>query len=195
MAKAKFKVGDRVIVLDGKWINDYTGGFVGEMEKYIGNKYTVKTIRKYPDGKFGYRLAGANVFVFDEWGLKFADNQTIVIYRNGKETIGLLDEGGNTVKQAVAKCCPLDRYDFKTGAEIVLDRLFEPESQKYNARLVCVNENGETFVQGRIYEVRDGFLYLGDDKYGSDYSNERPFKSLKEINEIMSSDFIELKEE
>ena len=38
-------------------------------------------------------------------------------------------------------------------------------------------------------------LYLGDDKYGSDYSNERPFKSLKEINKIMSSDFIELKEE
>lgn len=195
MAKAKFNIGDRVMVLDGKGIDDYTGFFVGEMKKYIGNKYTVKSIRKYPEGKFGYYLEGAGCFVFDERGLKSTDKQTIEIYRDGKETIGRLDEGGNTVKQAVAKCCPQDRYDFKTGAGIVLDRLFEPESQKYNARLVCVNENGGTFVQGRIYEVRDGLLYLGDDKYGSDYSNERPFKSLKEINEIMSSDFIELKEE
>lgn len=195
MAKAKFNVGDRVMVLDGKGIDDYTGGFVGEMKKYIGNEYTVNAILKRPEGKIGYRLTWASTFVFDERGLKSADKQTIVIYRDGKEAIGLLLENSNGVKQAVERRCPLDRYDFKTGAEIVIDRLFEPESQKYNARLVCVNENGGTFVQGRIYEVRDGFLYLGDGKYGSDYSNERPFKSLKEINKIMSSDFIELKEE
>lgn len=195
MAKAKFKVGDKVIVLDGKGIDDYTGGFVGEMKKYIGNEYTVNAILEHQEGKIGYRLAGASAFVFDERGLKSADKQKIVICRDGKETIGLLFSTSNDVNQAVARRFPLDRCDFKTGAEIVLDRLFEPESQKYNSRLVCVNENGGTFVQGRIYEVRDGFLYLGDDKYGSDYSNERPFKSLKEINKIMSSDFIELKEE
>ena len=195
MAKAKFNIGDRVMVLDGKGIDDYTGGFVGEMKKYIGNEYTVNAILEHTEGKIGYRLTGASTFVFDERGLKSADNQTIVIYRDGKEAIGLLVENSNDVNQAVARRFPLDRCDFNTGAEIVLDRLFEPESQKYNSRLVCVNENGGTFVQGRIYEVRDGFLYLGDDKYGSDCSNERPFKSLKEINKIMSPYFIELKEE
>lgn len=35
MAKAKFKVGDKVIVLDGKGIDDYTGGFVGEMKSIL----------------------------------------------------------------------------------------------------------------------------------------------------------------
>lgn len=145
MTKAKYNVGDRVMVLDGEGITDYTGSFTGVMRMYIGKEYTVESVTKYSEGRFGYCLEGTNGFTFDERGLKSAEKQTIVIYRDGKETIGLLKYNGKTVNRAAARCCPQDHYDFKTGAEIVLDRLFEPETQKYNARLVCVNQNDGTF--------------------------------------------------
>ena len=195
MAEAKFKLGDRVRVLDGEGIIDYTGHFVKEMKEYSGKEYVVEGILEYPKGRLGYCLDGTDGFRFDERGLESAEKQTIVIYRDGKETIGLLKYNGNTVNRAVARCCPQDRYDFKTGAEIVLDRLFEPEVQKYNARLVCVKGNVGNFSIGKIYEVKDGFLYCGDKKFGSNYHDTIPFKSLDEINKIMFHDFIELKED
>lgn len=49
------------------------------------------------------------------------NKETIVIYRNGAETIALEK---NTGKKAVAKCHADDTYSFEIGAKLALERLF-----------------------------------------------------------------------
>lgn len=64
---------------------------------------------------------------------------TIVIYRNGQETIALLKQDNKLIKKAVASCCPDDTYDFKVGAEIAYMRLMgAPKGFKK-----LVGENGD----------------------------------------------------
>ena len=55
--------------------------------------------------------------------IKPLNNQTIVIYSKGLETIALLKEGKKVIKQATAKCNPSDTYDFNIGAKLAFSRL------------------------------------------------------------------------
>lgn len=66
---AKFKVGDRVRVLDGSKIEGYTGDWVPKMEKYVGNVYAVTRILS----NSAYCLKGI-LFMFDERGLERVGN-------------------------------------------------------------------------------------------------------------------------
>lgn len=119
---AKFKVGDRVRVLDGSKIDDYAGGWVPKMEKYVGNVYTVK--QTLPDGV--YRLNDTSLFMFDERGLERVGNPgKIVITTDGKITTAKLYRHGEPTLKAVAKCSPEDTFDFATGAKLALERLID----------------------------------------------------------------------
>lgn len=44
MNEAKFKVGDKVIILDGSKIEDYTGKWIGLMSRLVGEIATIKTV-------------------------------------------------------------------------------------------------------------------------------------------------------
>lgn len=69
---AKFKVGDRVRVLDGSKIEGYTGDWVPKMKKYVGNVYAVTQI--LPNSAYcAYCLKGI-LFMFDERGLERVGN-------------------------------------------------------------------------------------------------------------------------
>lgn len=71
---AKFKVGDKVRILDGSKIKNYTGGWQETMAKFVGEVYAIKEVLKY-SMKQAYRLDISELrygFIWDERGLEAA---------------------------------------------------------------------------------------------------------------------------
>ena len=191
----KFKVGDKVRILDGSKIQDYAGGWVYTMGNFVGREAPIKSLKNCI-GRPAYHLYG-NVCTWDERGLELVEQKdTIVIYRKSNETIAIRKENGKEVKRAVAKCSPDDTYDFQTGAKIAMDRLFEPEKPKgYTHKIVCV-ESSARFRVGKPYEVKDGTLF-GENGIGYKKGcfDGTPYKNVDEINADLTAKFIELVEE
>ena len=118
---AKFKVGDRVRVLDGSKIECYAGSWVPDMQEYVGNVYTIAKI--HPSGS--YRLKDIP-FVFDERGLERVVNHgKIVIATDGRITTAKLYRHGMPTLKAVATCSPEDTFDFAIGAKLAFERLID----------------------------------------------------------------------
>lgn len=121
---SKFKVGDKVRILDGSKINDYRGDWTSDMNNYIGK---VCTIRKASEDKpTGYWMKEID-YIWDERGLERIEdklkNQKIVITHDGKMTTAKFYDGKQVIKAAKAKCSPSDEFDFNVGASIALARL------------------------------------------------------------------------
>lgn len=113
---AKFKVGDKVKILDGSMFSNYTGGWAYGMCRYIGQVATIESItpvRGYFLKEFPYE--------WDERGLELVKEETIIVYRKDQKVIAL---DKSTGKKAVARCNPADTFDFTTGAKLALNRLF-----------------------------------------------------------------------
>lgn len=64
----KFKVGDYVLVLDGKDIPNYISGWVKDMERYVGRIFRIASFNST-----AYRLDGAFCYNFDERGLALVE--------------------------------------------------------------------------------------------------------------------------
>ena len=170
MKHNKFNIGDKVRVLDGSGIKDYTGFWA--MREHVGKVAAITGIDTYPDGLFGYNLSGCGHYVFDERGLEFVSDEKktcVSIYRKGNKVIARDEETGKT---GVAKCSPDDAFDFMTGAKLALDRLSEQHpkhkfkvgdrvvgndaaSDKYSitksgwiGEVVSVDEDGEFAAKG-----------------------------------------------
>ncbi len=140
---AKFKVGDRVRVLDGSKIECYAGSWVPDMQEYVGNVYTIAKI--HPSGS--YRLKDIP-FVYDERGLERVVNPgKIVITTDGRITTAKLYRHGEPARKAVATCSPEDTFYFATGAKLAFDRLID-----------AVN-NSQIQVGGRVRVVNTGKCY------------------------------------
>lgn len=141
--KAKFKVGDKVRILDGASIEKYTGGWIGGgMKEHVGEVVTIRKAVPYGDDRIGYWLREIN-FVWDERGLepeKESKNETIVIYRKDREVIALDKRTG---KKAVAKCSPKDKFDFELGARLAFERLFNNDEKFKVGDLVIGNEKAD----------------------------------------------------
>lgn len=144
----KFKVGDRVRVLDGANIPTYTGGwFPEDMKKLIGNVYTITNLRtdfNYP----AYMIKDISFFILDERGLELAESTTTenktnnskyfknwitkmnkkfwdnpnyhFCYDSNQKTV--LVANLKTGKQGIAKCHPSDEFDRSTGIAIAYAR-------------------------------------------------------------------------
>lgn len=118
---AKFKVGDRVRVLDGSKIEGYAGNWVSCMDKYVGEIHTVAKI--HPGGS--YQLKDIP-FVYDERGLERVENPgKIIITTDSRITTAKLYQHGEPTQKAVATCSPDDTFDFAIGAKLALDRLID----------------------------------------------------------------------
>lgn len=122
---AKFKVGDKVKILDGSKIENYTGGWSSasvndSMPSHVGKTVTINSlVTIFGDGRVGYKMKEIP-YTWDERGLKLV-SETIVIYRNDNEVIALNKRTG---KKGVARCNPSDEFNFEVGARIALSRLF-----------------------------------------------------------------------
>lgn len=131
----KFKVGDKVRIMDGSKIENYTGHWsVGEggMDKYVGEEHTIESVSSIK-GRVYYILSDIPPYIWDERGLEKvkkeskkespkneSSKESIVIYNNGRVVTAI---NKNTKEKGIAKCNPKDKYDFKTGAIIAFSRL------------------------------------------------------------------------
>lgn len=127
---SEFKVGEKVKVKNGT--NNIPAGAIGTVTEvhcgFLRNSILVKfsqgfeglhngnevSIKRYDENKYYFFYAS---------DLEKIENETIVIYKKGNETIALDKRTG---KMSVAKCDEAeDTYDFKTCAKIAFKRLIE----------------------------------------------------------------------
>lgn len=148
---SKFKVGDKVRILDGSKIENYSGGWTPKMGRYVGEVYKVANVVHYPIDSSMYELEGVG-YGWDERGLELCGNETIVIYRKGNEVIALDKRTG---KKAIAKCSPEDTFDFNIGAKLAFDRLMNG-----------VKEVKRRAKKGEYVKIVDAFLPYGHYKNG-----------------------------
>ena len=113
---AKFKVGDKVKILDGSMFSNYAGGWTYGMCSYIGHVATIERVNR-----LGEYFMKEIPYVWDERGLELVKEETIVVYRKDQKVIAL---DKSTGKKAIARCNPADTFDFETGAKLALNRLF-----------------------------------------------------------------------
>lgn len=161
----KFKVGD--IVKANEKSNRYysvtceKNGFVGKVTK-IGNNgiIHVQGLEERHKTKFDD---------YEGWRVRedcFDLVQEIHITVDGAKTIAVMKSGGRVIKRAEAKCNPLDEFDFKTGAELAVKRLFgeekkeEPKDTDFKVgdkvRYIENDADGRFFPPcGTVGEVRD----------------------------------------
>ena len=72
---AKFKVGDKVKILDGSNIEGYIGSWISDsMEKYVGRILTISHIISDDNNGVSYKMQDT-CFTFDERGLKLAEKE------------------------------------------------------------------------------------------------------------------------
>lgn len=70
---AKFKVGDKVRILDGSCIKCYYGNWIPDMKKLVGREGIIKGIAS---NKKAYWVEGIDIknYIFDERGLELVEN-------------------------------------------------------------------------------------------------------------------------
>lgn len=188
MSKPKFKVGDKVRILDGSKIKNYISGWTGGMKRHIGEIVTIQSVFQHSPICNSYYLE-EHSFSWDERGLELVKPEKIIIYRNGAEVVA---KNTATGKTGVARCNPADEFDFNIGAKLAFERLTNPEPEKpkyYTGKVVCIDDSGGSHTKGKIYEVSDGQL-----EFNGGYNIARHFESVEQINDILMSKFIELVE-
>lgn len=118
----------------------------------------------------------------------------IIITVDGRTTKARFYNGKKLIKEASTRCHPDDEFDFATGAKIAFNRLVGKEEKTkdkpYNGKIVCVKQGSCQFKKGKIYTVMDGILL---DEFGS--AGIVTYYSLKQINNSLLSQFIELVED
>lgn len=164
MSKARFKKGDKVRILDGSKIADYTCNWVDVMKMYVGKEATIASVCKHSITGKTYYCLKENIFHWDERSLKLIDkNETIVIYRDGQTVVAL---NKATKEKATAKCAPDDKFDFETGAKLAFKRLM-PDKFKVGDRVIG-NKSANKYYRitkegyrGRVDEVlKDGSIVV-----------------------------------
>ena len=188
MSKPKFKLGDKVRILDGSKIKSYICGWSGGMKRHIGEIATIKSISQCLGAPSHYRLEGY-VYNWDERGLELVKPEKIIIYRNGADVVA---KNTATGKTGVARCNPADEFDFHIGAKLAFERLINPEPVKpkyYTGKVVCIDSKTSSFTEGKIYVVTNGNLNSNDGVY--EYHR---FTSFADIQGTLASEFIELVE-
>jgi len=126
----KFKLGDKVRVLDGSSIKDYSGGWNGYMTKFVGNVYTIRKRYENSDGtRFAYQISDdVGGHLFDERGLELVERKpkkqfTREDFENA--VVRVLTEDKATVE--LVSDIPIMPYAFLPFADKIADELFRKE--------------------------------------------------------------------
>lgn len=123
---SKFKVGDKVRILDGSKIKNYAGGWTTKMGRYVGEIHEISNVKHLSSDSTNYRLKGV-AYLWDERGLERCGNETIVIYRKDNDVIALDKRTG---KKAIANCSQEDTFDFNIGAKLAFERLMNSNKER-----------------------------------------------------------------
>lgn len=159
----KFKIGDKVRILDGSKIANYTGGWsYFYMGALVGNVCTVKDISFDYYGRLAYHLK-ENMFIWDERGLELVERKSdiekkIVVTTDGTKTVtARLYEGKKVIKTAEAKCSPEDEFDFGYEAALAVKRLTEC---KFDEEVANTNESSFKDVVDSLTKLKDTLKIL-----------------------------------
>jgi hypothetical protein len=197
---AKFNVGDKVRILDGSNIKNYTGKCVPEsMKCYVGGVHVITDVRVHDGGITSYGMED-NCFNWDERGLELVENkrkfkvggkvketlpQKIVITTDGKRTTAVLYDGKKRVNEASAVCSDDDEFNFMAGAKIAFERLTEEkEPERDISYLLADGIFGKNNASGLFVVVGDKMIYEsgGYDRIINFNANlEGPFSHIDEI--------------
>ena len=131
----KFKVGDIVKANEKSnkkyYVTCEKNGFIGKVTKIAGCGLGFIFVQGFEKrhktlDDEGWRVQEDYFDLVQEQKRK----QEIHIAVDGAKTIAVMKSGGKVVKRAEAKCNPSDEFDFKTGAELAVKRLFEEEKKE-----------------------------------------------------------------
>lgn len=197
---SKFKIGDKVRILDGKNIKNYTSGWFDHMKIFVGRVDTIADGRVI-DGKRAYRLKEHH-FWWDERGLELVLEPWKVVIKPTSDTttVGKLYCGSKLVKEVTTKKHPDDEYNRDEAIRVICDRLVgekkeEPQKPKYyNGKMVCVDDGHlrSDYTIGKIYTVVNGRFRTDR---GELYPPMYAIENIAEWNERSAAEWIEVVEE
>ena len=158
--KFKYKVGEKVRVLDGSDAPHYTAGWVDSMNPYVGK--TLEVMRQESHLKSPvYKLVDGGGWSYDERYLAPAasvaptTSDRIVVYIDKKDPSKVVAKDVSTGKTGVAKCSPEDIFDFYTGAKLAMNRLLGVEEKTEERQKTEIGDTVE-FVS-----IQAGVFYPG----------------------------------
>lgn len=134
MRKAKFQVGDKVKLLRGKDIPNYSGHWVTGMEEYVGDTTTIVDMLydKYTN-QFRYSVED-NWYAWDERGLELVENKptwkVLIVPLNDTTTEGRLFNGEELINTVTTTKCKDDAYSVEEACKVIVERLFFSEPSK-----------------------------------------------------------------
>ena len=181
---SKFKVGDKVIILDGSKIKNYRGSFAEGMKHYIGETATISGVSEREP--IGYYLKGYS-YIWDERGLELAKPETIVIYSKDNEVIALDKRTG---KKAIARCNPEDTFDFNIGAKLAFERLMNGnkesitvEDMRNKLDSYCFGRRccGGCKLESPMYRCGRGAYFMTKDDAGNYIMSNKEIKAAFNI--------------
>ena len=107
----------------------------------------------------------------------------IVITTDGKTTTAKMYDGKSCIKVSEARCCPSDTFDFQTGAEIALNRLFEKSYfwEEFKAGKLCVKVDEENMPEFLKSCENNGITWHN----GKNATKFNPFEAQKDIGELL----------
>lgn len=168
----KFKVGDKVKILDGSKIENYFGGWLPEyMGKHVGEVYTVESVSEHSCSLKGI------AWIWDIRGLE-------LIKEKSRKPI-VVDK--KTGKKAIARCCPEDTFNFKTGAKLAFERLFSSGDIVIGDK-VHIIDTGALYCTSirKVMEMTDNKKVLAQYAYGN--NKGYPNKAVSGTYEVLNID-------
>lgn len=134
----KYEIGQKVVVIDGSDIDDYTGGFVNDMKEYVGCVVTIENFTEYDDGKIGYSVEEC-CWTFDERGLKdVIYDDEIVIRRVGTNVVASYPTYNTKSEREMS---PKD--DFSDVVKSAISELFRKKPKFRIGDIVVGNESAD----------------------------------------------------
>jgi hypothetical protein len=183
MKESKFKVGDRVKVIGGKYI--HLLGERGTVKGFFNDNVLVE-LDKNIKGHDGNGYGGEKAKNGHGWFMNICDldtallNKKIVITTDGKTTVATLYDGDKVVKEAKADCSPEDKFDFTQGAKLAFERLthvfkFEVGKQYQYGDLVIEITNAKQLDHDNYYNYK----VIKGISFTAHYFNEQSFFAQK----------------
>lgn len=154
---AKFKVGDRVKILDGEHIPNYVPRWVPTMKRFVGKETKIFAVNRVIPDKYEYELSCAPGYIFDERGLELAEDNKDEVLRKIHELFSLcikIQQGGKGVDGY--PFVDFDCSNYGIGLQIAIDdNGFGEDSYKgsYYFNLDKINEHTYNNCKAHLEEL------------------------------------------